>query len=327
MRLALIFALVLVVAAPARAEVFVAVDGPSRSVSCVAASRELVVVSRGGFVSVSAGGGPWQRLFAAHGCPNVAVAADGTAVIADERRLVVRRPGGSFGAPVSLGPESNVPALAAATGGWVAAAWSRQLDPKRTASDLISATVAPSGVVTRKTLARGGFFEPRVAVRPDGTATVAWDGRREWRVANLPSGATTVLGGGVGTRFTSGGLALTDRLIAWAADDGIRVQAAGEPLAIVSPMTDGAAVVAAQASDGTAVVAFAGADNEIYAVDRLAGGAWSAPHQLTIASQGQTGDFSLGGLPGIGLVAADGGRVAAAWGVGTYDYRGRASCA
>ena len=38
---------------------------------------------------------------------------------------------------------------------------------------------------------------------------------------------------------------------------------------------------------------------------------------------GQTGDFSLGGLPGIGLVAAGGGRVAAAWGVGTDDYRGR----
>ena len=35
-------------------------------------------------------------------------------------------------------------------------------------------------------------------------------------------------------------------------------------------MTDGAAVVAAQASDGTAVVAFAGADNAIFAVDRLA---------------------------------------------------------
>ena len=262
----------MVVAAPARAEVFVAVDGPSRSVSCVAAARDLVVASRGGFVEVRAAGGPWQRLFSAHGCPSVAAASDGTAVIADARRLVVRRPGGSFGAPVSLGRDANVPALAAAPGGRVAAAWSRLVSGHWDRSVLTGAIVSPSGAVKRTTLAHGTFFEPRVAVRGDGTATVAWDAQRAWNVVNLPSGARTVLGGGVGTRYTSGGLALADGLIAWAADDGIRVQVDGEPTAVVSPIDDGAAVVAARAADGTAVVAFAGADNEIFAVDRAPGG-------------------------------------------------------
>ena len=99
---------------------------------------------------------------------------------------VVRCPG-----PVGRG--AHVPALAAGPGGWVAAAWDRMPDPKQLKSDLIGVIVAPSGVVTRRTVAHGTYFEPRVAVRGDGTATVAWDARRGWRVANLPSGATTVL--------------------------------------------------------------------------------------------------------------------------------------
>ena len=84
-----IFALSLVLVAPARRRCSSRLTRhPARS-RC-SASRDLVVASRGGFVEVRAGGGAWQRLFAAHGCPAVAAAVDGTAVIADEDRLRVR---------------------------------------------------------------------------------------------------------------------------------------------------------------------------------------------------------------------------------------------
>src|SRR5262249_8377373 len=61
-------------------------------------------------------------------CPAVATAADGTAAIAGSApfapsRIVVRRAGGAFGAPVTLAQDGAVVTLAAAPGGWVAAIW------------------------------------------------------------------------------------------------------------------------------------------------------------------------------------------------------------
>jgi hypothetical protein len=249
-------------------------------------------------------------------------AADGTAGVAGRlsgaARIAIRRPGGAFAAAVDLGRTDQAPALAAAPGGWIVAASTGN-------RSLTATTFKPDGQVARAVLDRGSSLgAPRAALTPDGVATVAWTARtfplaRRFAEFRGSWGAATPLPGGSGTRATDGGLALATapsgrRLLAWAADDGIRVLVDGEPPAIVAPMTDGAAVSAALADDGSALVTFAGADNALFAADRGPGGAWTGPHRLSLDAQGQLPDFSvLDGIPPVGTVVASGGQAGAAW--------------
>ncbi|MDA0169272.1 hypothetical protein OJ998_09260 [Solirubrobacter taibaiensis] len=334
MRPLLLAALLLVCAAPARADVFVPADpaGPADA-HCVDAAGDVVAVTRkvreGWVIEASVGGGPWQRLLGApvralYGfCPSVAAAADGTAVIAGGQpiaRIAVRRPGGTFGTASALGRTGYDVALAAAPGGWVTAAWTRT-GIRSLNSALNALVIAPSGAVTRAVLDRGqGLGGPRVVLGPDGTATVAWNNQVTRRFAEFRGGAWGApieLEGGSGSRAGDGGLALAAtpsgrRLFAWAADDGIRVQADGEPLAVVLPVTDGTAVAGALADDGSAIVTATGLANTTEAADRGPGGAWSVPH--TISTGERTTDYTdTPGPPPFSVVVAPGGRAAAAW--------------
>ena len=339
MRAFLVLATLLVCAAPARADVFVPADPAAPSGAyCADTAGDVIAVTRkvraGWVIEASVSGGPWQRVLgapvrAAYGfCPSVAVAADGTAVIAGGQpiaRIAVRRPGGQFGPPSDLGRTDYAVAVAAAAGGWVTAAWSRT-SSRSVVTALNALVIAPSGAVTKRVLDRGqGIGGPRAVIAPDGSATVAWNKEVTRRFAEFRGGAWEApieLEGGAGRRAGDGGLALVAtpsgrRLFAWAAGDGIRAQVDGEPLAVVLPITDGTAVAAALAEDGSALVAATGLANTTEAADRGPGGAWSAPH--VISSGERTTDYTdVPGPTPFSVVVAPGGRAAAAWLAGPW---------
>ncbi|WP_121257482.1 hypothetical protein [Solirubrobacter pauli] len=321
----------LLLAGPARADVFVPADPrfPFGG-DCVGAAGDVFAVGRslvdGWTVQGTAGSDTVQSLLGDDAgrpvtCPAVAAAPDGTAAVTSfttgVARLAIRRPGATFGAPTPLGRVTWPPAVAAAPGGWIAVAWTRQATGSLD-STLTVLVIPPSGRPVKTVLARGqAIGRPRVAIAPDGTAAVAWSTSRPrstrfvadlrggaWSApAELPGGSGSGTGAGVALAMAPGGR----RLLAWAAGDGIRVQVDGEPAATVAPVGDGSELAAALADDGAAVVAFTDGADVVRAVDRGPGGAWSAPHQLSVPGHGTSVD---GGLEAI---LAPGGRAVVAW--------------
>jgi hypothetical protein len=162
------------------------------AITCVAAAGDAVAYLRRNVPQLDAAG---QRLTLAppgvdQACPTVAVAADGTAVagflaipgdiLSSSPRIVVRRPGGAFGPALGVGAPRNpaalaAPAVAAAPGGWLAAAWVQDADQ----AQLVAAVVAPDGSVRTSVLDTGPLFEtgytsPRIGIDSTGAALVAF---------------------------------------------------------------------------------------------------------------------------------------------------------
>lgn len=153
-----------------------------------------------GVVELAVGGEAPRRVGALNDCPTVAAAADGTAVIGFAKvggrlahpRLVIRRPGGVFGSavvPARPDPSAFSPRVAAAPGGWVAAAWLQQARVGRGIEEQVAAAVvSPDGnvrgaVMDRARLTSGeasiSLSVPDVGIDRYGVATVTWT---RWRV-------------------------------------------------------------------------------------------------------------------------------------------------
>jgi hypothetical protein len=290
-------------------------------------------------------------------CPTIAVAADGTAVagfiavpgdiLSSSPRIVVRRPGATFGPARGVGAPRNpallaAPAVAAAPGGWVAAAWVQEAD----SSELAVAVVAPDGTMHTTVLDSGPLFDtgyswPQVGIDASGAATVAWT---RWdmgkarpalehaRLARSASGGATwepVRDLGTGERGSSDsqgparvGLSVTPgggMLAAWT--NGLAVQAVeddGAPVTVASLAGAGVPVVT-RTDAGAALVAFPqlnpsdDRDIGVYAVDRAAGGPWSAPRRIAAPARlhADTG-AEVDDLPLATALAPD-GRALIAW--------------
>src|SRR5262249_28660602 len=227
-------------------------------------------------------------------------------------RIVVRRPGGTFGPALGVGAPRNpdllfAPAVAAAPGGWVAAAWVQ--DAER--SELAAAIVAPDGTVHTTVLDSGPLFEtgyswPRIGIDASGAATAVWT---RWTLVGAtrptlehvrlarsaqaagawgPTRDLAVGGSGdeddqiaarVGLAVTPGG----GMLAAWTNGLAVgTVEGDGPPVTVASLSGAGVPVVALNDA-GAALVAFPqlnpADDRDIagYAADRAAGGPGAAP--------------------------------------------------
>jgi hypothetical protein len=338
---------VLVFAGSATADVFVPVDLPARSGECGSGAGDVLASGRSRFgerwkLDISERRERWRRLPGAGGCPAVAAAPDGTAAIAaydDEHvALAVRRPGGGFGARVlSAAGTGDEPRVAVAPGGWAAIGW---LEPTLSGTtDVVVAVVAPDGSVRRAVLDRSGAEDtdvflslPRIGIDAAGTTTAAWSRVREdYEVRSLRLRTARSAGGTGWTAPTElpTGSARTARdlevavspaghtLLAWATGRGIQAALDGEPAATLTGEPDAASPAPAVTDDGTALVAYAAPRRRIMAVDRPAGGAWSAPHRVSGTREGRPARLneSAGG-PEIVLIAsvigAD-GRAVVAW--------------
>ena len=144
------------------------------------------------------GAGEWTTLEGLIGCPVVAAAADGTALVLDPQsgRIVIRRPGGTFGAPLDLGeePSSDI-SVAVAPGGWSVATWVE-------GRELLAQIVRPDGSAARTVVDRVGSVgfvsSASVGIDASGMTTIVW--RRysrsvqRTRVARLAAGGPPVPG-------------------------------------------------------------------------------------------------------------------------------------
>jgi hypothetical protein len=289
-------------------------------------------------------------------CPTVASAADGTAVagflaipgdiLSSSPRIVVRRPGASFGKALRVGAAHNpgllfAPAVTAAPGGWLAAAWVQDAEQ----SQLMAAIVVPDGTVHTTVLDSGPLFEtgyswPRIGIDSSGAATAMWT---RWTLVGAtrptlehvrlarraPAGGAWAptrdvavgregdqddqIAARVGLAVTPGG----GMLAAWT--NGLAVQAIegdGAPVTLASIAGVGVPSVTLN-NAGAALVAFPQLDPSddrdiaVHTVDRVAGGTWSAPQRLVAPARYEP-DADVDNLPLAAALAPD-GRALVAW--------------
>ncbi|MDA0161237.1 hypothetical protein OM076_13240 [Solirubrobacter ginsenosidimutans] len=341
MRLALILiALFTLSASAARADVFVPADPPVlRSAQCVAGGGDVIAAGTEPDkpLRLSVGGGGWRELPGLRGCPVIAAAGDGTLALVglsvnradtslDGASLVVREPGGAFGAPIVLGGDSTsgAAAVAVAPGGWVAVAWIERdvgltvLVRRPDGSEVRTLLEPFPGVLD--------ISDAHVGINASGDVTVAWTrfDRRTMRlrVARGVAGAAPVAGPDLASPAESfGELALAiapagGSLVAWTDADGAHAILDGQPPAVVAPAAPGAQLAAGLADDGTALLVYMAGGSEIVAAERVAG-EWLQPRVLSPARAGVDRNQDHGSSEELQLdvqvALGAGGRAAVAW--------------
>ncbi|MBN8866734.1 MAG: hypothetical protein J0H98_04210 [Solirubrobacterales bacterium] len=212
-------------------------------------------------VNISAGGQYAQA-------PQVAVAADGTATVIwvrsnganDIVQAATRPPGGAFGAPVDLsaaGQSAYIPQVAFAPDGTATAIWVRS----NGTNNIIQAATRPPGgafgAPVDLSATDQAAYGPHLAVAPDGTTTVVWDGTDGSNT--IAQAATRAPGGAFGTPV----------------DLSVAGQSASSPQIAVAP--DGTVTAVWVRSDGTNLIA--------QAATRPPGGIFGAPVDLSAAGQ------------------------------------------
>jgi hypothetical protein len=306
----------------ALAAALVAADPPQTGApSGVAAAGDVIAFAHDQRIEAFAGA---RRVNIAGRDPAVAAASDGTAIVASRRgsSLIarIRRPGAGFARTIRLGAAREY-RVAAAPGGWVAAAW---LSPA--ARRVEAAVVDPAGKVRHELLERGKDLRlsaPRVGIDQQGGAAVAWTfaGRKARRVTLVRTIAgrswTRADGERVLEEATDVGLAVAPgghALLAWATPRGVRVSLDyGDPQTLAAVRDAGSPAVSL-AEDGSAVVAYA-TGMDIVAVDRAQAGPWSAPHKITGADPPSPGSENGDDVVIATTLAAD-GRALAGWAPG-----------
>lgn len=356
MRVALILIATVILTGEARADVFVPADPTSAakvkvgSESCAASAGDVAVTgvesSRGWIVRVREGGGPWRRLARLESCPELHVAADGTAVIAAGEsgtgQISVREPGGTFGAVLTVG---GPPTVVVAPGGRVAAAWIDAGD--RGANDVLTAIVrGPGGAVTRSVLDRSGFIgrdlisvsQPTIGIDASGTATMVWTrsgqsaararmarsvaGAAWTALPDLPTGGAPLLGSDlVNLAVSPNG----HTLVTWLTADGVQGMLDSEPYGTIA-YADGPGSVRPLVTDaGAALVVFGARGGRVSVVERPAGGGWMPPRQISDSLSAQEQNVPEDGAPtdidATGTLAPD-GRAVVAWTADSIIHRG-----
>jgi hypothetical protein len=344
-RIALVLiALLALSAANAQADVFVPADPfpPPRvdtwSDVCAQSAGDVAVTGKrhpgGGWrIRVREGGAAWRDLGLLIACPDLQVAADGTAALTvgdiGTGQLFVRPPGGAFGAAIRLdGP----PTAAVAAGGWVAAAWVTDRDATHDHTFALKTLVsAPSGAASRQVAERARFTEvnlvslsqPLLTITPGGAATMVWTrsnllgeapstpriGRAAaggaWSVANLPSGAEPSFSD------QSARLAASPNghtLVTWINSDGVQAMLDTEPYGTIAYASEPNGARPVVTDSGTALITFGARDGQVFAVEHPAGGGWLPARQVS----GSLADLGLEGTSAVGTIAAD-GRAVVAW--------------
>jgi hypothetical protein len=342
---ALFTVLGLVAAPDALGDVFVPADpAPPRApgaVQCIAGAGDVLVYRRDVGAptthprtptAAELDASPGQRLLLGSqggftSCPTVAAAADGTAVagfvgLAGRHavpRIVTRAPGGRFRSPLRValpGRSGLTPAVAAAPGGWVAAAGVQATTHRQ---EIAVAVVAPDGTLRSAAVDAGvstrhrrvEYSSPQVGIDASGAATVAWTrwtvvGERfsgeSVRVARSAPGATaweparTVAVGRPATDRSSDethvGLAVAPAggaVLAWSNAAGLLAMVGdGGGLQPASTLATAAGIglpAVAMTDDGGAVVAFSeeldSGGRQVSVIRRAAGGAWSAARRIS----------------------------------------------
>lgn len=306
---------------------------PPRTATCFDAAAGTIAVgretSRGWVVETSTADGPWQRVIGplkGRLCPVLAAAPDGTAVVAagsEPARVATRPPGGTFGTATRLpGGRTSRLAAAAAPGGHVAVLWAPR-EPKTRKLALRALVAAPGRPTAQAVITRSGSVEqPALVIGPDGVATAGWTALHPLRkrTSEFRGGRwSTPVNVATSNEFseTSGvSLAVAPngrRLMAWEADDGVRVQVDGEPATVVAPKPDfTSAIVGALADDGSAILTFIADDGPMLGVDRAPGGAWSPPHALPLGDGLPDTSFT-DDLLGQRIDLAPGGQATVTW--------------
>jgi hypothetical protein len=296
-RLALVLIALLTLTGQARADVFVPADPPPLpGARCVTAGADVVAAEAGNALVVSVAGGPWQPIAGLSGCPAVAAASDGTAAIVASASdlggsaIVIRPPGGAFGARVPLGVSSEGPSVAVAPGGWAVVSSPSSGDD----NGLTAIVVRPDGTTARAVLDRVGtrqfFGRSEVAIDASGNATIVWarsTGRQvRIRTAQAIAGGPPVAGADLpGTFPEEEAFAVSvtpsgHRLLTWTTTNGLLATVDGQAPQTVDATTPVSRLAASLADDGAAAIVYSSASREIVAVDRTAGGAWAIPHVL-----------------------------------------------
>ena len=148
--------------------------------------------------------------------PQIAIAPDGSATVVWEAydgldyviQASTRPPGGPFGAPVNLstpGQDADDSRIATAPDGTATAVWSRS----NGANAIIQASTRPPGgsfgAPVNLSAAGQNAVNAKIAVAPDGTATVVW--QRESGLNLVVQAATRPPGGSFGAPVTISALA------------------------------------------------------------------------------------------------------------------------
>jgi hypothetical protein len=344
-RIALVLIVLLALsAAEARADVFVPSEPfPPQRVDawadvCAQSSGDVAFTGkrrRGGrwSVRVREGAAAWRELGLVDACPQLQVAADGTAALTagdiGKGQLFVRPPGGTFGAAIQL---DGSPTVAVAPGGWVAAAWVTDRDADREHRFAIKTLVsAPNGATTRQVAERAHFTEanlvslsqPMLSIATDGATTMVWTqsnllsespstpriGRATaggaWTVANLPSGAEP--------RFADqlaqlAGSPNGHTLVTWINSDGVQAMLDAEPYGTIAYASESNGARPVVTDSGAALVTFGEDGGRVFAVEHPAGGGWLTAHQVS----GSLADSGMDGTTALGTIAPD-GRAVVAW--------------
>lgn len=249
----------------------------------VAAAGDVIAFDYDQRIEAFAGGAPVRI---AGDDPAVAAASDGTAIVASEShgRLIarVRRPGQGWAKTVRLGGNSHAYRVAAAPGGWSAAAWVTPNPPR-----LDAAVIDPAGAVHRRVLGRGkklDVSDPQVGIDGRGQATVAWvfSWRRTARVAVVRTDAGREWTRKDGAEARAVGLAVNPGghvLLAWTGPAGVGASLDdGTPRTLATTFTLNEPAVSL-ADDGSALIAYL-AEEKVFAVDRAADGSWTAPRAI-----------------------------------------------
>jgi hypothetical protein len=313
--------------APARADVLVPADPPRAQADCAGGAGDVVAVGLNGQLRMSVGGAPYQLVKDLERCPAIAAADDGTLALAGAgdgpSRMIVRR-AGMFSAPIALADQAVDPDVAAARGGWVAAAWFTGDGDVFTLSLLV---VAPDGRETRTTVAsfRAAIVGwPRIAITPAGDVTAVWSELnadvRHVRVARVAQGAAPVVSAlpgevrvGAGAEYSLAVAPGGATLIAWAADDGVRaLDGDGAPV-LVSTGTTPSTLSAALNDAGAAIVAHGNSAREIVLVERPPGGTWTVPHVLDDVAREASDSLDDQASHVSGAVLAADGRAVVTW--------------
>jgi hypothetical protein len=348
MRLALLGVVGLCAVAPAaRADVFVPADPPrSAKGDCVASGGNVYAVGAPyGDVRVSVAGGPATEAGLV-GCPIVAAAADGTAAVlatrsggepgSDATRMIVRGANGTFGTPIVVGNESALGAsLAVAPGGWAVATWVND------GTDATALVARPDGTTVRTVVdqvPKPSRSRPadetrlsmgRAGIDAGGNVTMVWE-RSDRRTSRLrvarsagggPPSAGADLTSAREARVANVGVAVAPAggsLLAWPAEDGIRVMLDdGPPELLDTASSDAVELAASLGDDGTGLVAYLRANDELVALER-AGGAWRRPRVLWSAPRRNGGYGSQGRelYETVHTTLAPSGRGAVVWNTG-----------
>jgi hypothetical protein len=290
----------------ALAAALVAADPPQTGEpSSVAAAGDVVAFGYDQRIEAFAAG---ARVRIAGDDPAVAAASDGTAIVASKTRgnLVarIRRAGTGFAKTVRLGGNSHDYHVAAAPGGWSAAAWVNPIPPR-----VEAAVIDPAGKVRHRVLARGKDLDvssPQIGIDGRGQATVAWVfvRHRTSRVTVVRTVAGRDWTRKDGAVARALGLAVSPSghiLLAWTTPSGMRASLDdGSPRTLAEvPLPTPPTV--SLADDGSALIAYA-AQEKVFALDRTPAGTWSAPQAI-----GEEADLELATT-----LAAD-GRAFVAW--------------